>query len=364
MSKINMISRTKDLAKQVLGTNRAGPNQQMMGRNIPGRGAGIVSAYKSLDPVEKLALGGLGMAGVGSTTAVIALSQIEPEELGAEIANMKLGLDEGLEMLRQKAADFTEVPQVYFLKLEQGYKDEMRKQQEMKNIEETGTPMPAPLEIPPTIEEQALKPVSIFMAGGDEVVRFEDRPPSMQIFSLQTSIDNLMTEYEMAVRNKEFARAQKIADEIDQIEQQKIAINSKMVGMKDGDEVKKNNGFPDLSGDGKITRKDILIGQGVEFAEGGEAIDDDLESMQMSEEDAMNQMNQLTQSPEVQMIEQLIGVVQQLIAQGVSEEEIKMFLKEQGLDDEDIESLFEMIAESGMQQEQGANIDQQLQSIM
>ena len=134
--------------------------------------------------------------------------------------------------------------------------------------------------------------------------------------------------------------------------------------MKDGDEVKKNNGFPDLSGDGKITRKDILIGQGVEFAEGGEAIDDDLESMQMSEEDAMNQMNQLTQSPEVQMIEQLVGVVQQLIAQGVSEEEIKMFLKEQGLDDEDIESLFEMIADSGMQQEQGGDIDQQLQSMM
>jgi exoribonuclease R len=86
--------------------------------------------------------------------------------------------------------------------------------------------------------------------------------------------------------------------------------------------------------------------------------------MQMSEEDAMNQMNQLTQSPEVQMIEQLVGVVQQLMAQGVSEEEIKMFLKEQGLDDEDIESLFEMIADSGMQQEQGGDIDQQLQSMM
>ena len=137
-----------------------------------------------------------------------------------------------------------------------------------------------------------------------------------------------------------------------------------MVGMKDGDEVKKENGFPDLSGDGETTYKDILIGRGVEFAEGGEAIDDDLESMQMSEEDAMNQMNQLTQSPEVQMIEQLIGVVQQLMAQGVSEEEIKMFLKEQGLDDEDIEALFEMIADSGMQQEQGGDIDQQLQGMM
>ena len=360
-----MLSRTKDLAKQVLGTNRTGRNQQMMGRNIPGRGAGIVSAYKALNPVDKvIAPLSLGIAGVGSATGVIALSQIEPEQLGATIANMKLGLDEGLEMLKQKAADFTEVPQVYFLKLEQGYKDEMRKQQEMKNIEETGTPMPAPLEIPPTMEEQALKPVSLFMAGGDEVVRFEDRPPSMQIFSLQTSIDNLMTEYEMAVRNKEFARAQKIADEIDQIEQQKIAINSKMVGMKDGDEVKKefpNPGLKALYESGE-KGKDAVEAMG--YQEGGEAIDDDLESIQMSEEDAMNQMNQLTQSPEVQMIEQLIAVVQQLIAQGVSEEEIKMFLKEQGLDDEDIESLFEMIAESGMQQEQGANIDQQLQSIM
>jgi len=31
----------------------------------------------------------------------------------------------------------------------------------------------------------------------------------------------------------------------------------------------KDGGFPDLSGDGKITRKDILIGRGVDLKGGG-----------------------------------------------------------------------------------------------
>ena len=32
---------------------------------------------------------------------------------------------------------------------------------------------------------------------------------------------------------------------------------------------KKNNGFPDLSGDGKTTFKDVLIGRGVKLNMGG-----------------------------------------------------------------------------------------------
>ena len=31
----------------------------------------------------------------------------------------------------------------------------------------------------------------------------------------------------------------------------------------------KNGGFPDLSGDGKVTRKDVLIGRGVDLKGGG-----------------------------------------------------------------------------------------------
>ena len=85
--------------------------------------------------------------------------------------------------------------------------------------------------------------------------------------------------------------------------------------------------------------------------------------MQMSEEDAMSEVASLD-NPEMKMIEQLIAVVQQLMAQGVGEQEIKMFLKEQGLDDEDINTLFEMLSESDMQQQGAGQIDQQLQGMM
>ena len=54
----------------------------------------------------------------------------------------------------------------------------------------------------------------------DNEPRFEDRSPENQIFSLQTSIDNLITEYDMLVRNKEFDRAQAVADEINNIDVQ------------------------------------------------------------------------------------------------------------------------------------------------
>ena len=37
-------------------------------------------------------------------------------------------------------------------------------------------------------------------------------------------------------------------------------VRNKMGYMKDGGKVKK---FPDLSGDGKVTKKDVLIGRGV-----------------------------------------------------------------------------------------------------
>ena len=98
------------------------------------------------------------------------------------------------------------------------------------------------------------------------------------------------------------------------------------------------------------------------FQDGGEAIDSELAGMQMSEEDAM-EVNDMD-SNDMQMIEQLMMVVQQLISQGVGEQEIRMFLKEQGLDDEDIETLFEMLGDSAMQQQQDQGIDQQLQGMM
>tara|TARA_R110000824_G_scaffold41168_2_gene122714 strand:+ start:2743 stop:3375 length:633 start_codon:yes stop_codon:yes gene_type:complete len=108
--------------------------------------------------------------------------------------------------------------------------------------------------------------------------------------------------------------------------------------------------FPDLTGDGQVTRADILKGRGV-YAEGGAAIGDELAGMEMSEEDAMAEIQGI--APQAKMIEQLVMAVMQMIQQGIGEQEIIDFLKEQGLDDEDIEDLFTMVMQQMQQGQQG-----------
>ena len=55
------------------------------------------------------------------------------------------------------------------------------------------------------------------------------RTPDMMIFSINSDINNLMQEYNMAVRNNEFERAQAIADEIDGLQQQIINLQESKV---------------------------------------------------------------------------------------------------------------------------------------
>ena len=87
------------------------------------------------------------------------------------------------------------------------------------------------------------------------------------------------------------------------------------------------------------------------MAEGGEAINNELAGMEMSEEDAMAEIQGI--APQAKMIEQLVMAVMQMVQQGIGEQEIIDFLKEQGLDDEDIEDLFTMVMQQMQQGQQG-----------
>jgi hypothetical protein len=161
--------------------------------------------------------------------------------------------------------------------------------------------------------------------------------------------------------------------------------------MAEGDEV-----FPDLTGDGKVTQADILKGRGVyaegdevksiremfekefkaarmagkdvfefmgkpyntktleevegmryggemeRFQDGGE-IDAMLSGMDSEEAGAMEDLEQM--APEMEMIDQLVNMVVQMIQQGAGEEEVIGFLREQGLDDEDIGTVLQLVAE-------------------
>ena len=54
--------------------------------------------------------------------------------------------------------------------------------------------------------------------------RFEDRSPENQMFSIDAQIENLMKSYNMLVNAQEFGRAQEVAAQIAQLQQQKIGI--------------------------------------------------------------------------------------------------------------------------------------------
>ena len=67
----------------------------------------------------------------------------------------------------------------------------------------------------------------------DNEPRFEMRTPEGQMFTIDSMINNLMQEYNMVVRNQEFDRAQAVANEIDKLQQQKIAIQAQNVPQED-----------------------------------------------------------------------------------------------------------------------------------
>jgi len=230
----------------------------------------------------------------------------------------------------------------------------------------------------------------------DNEPRMQDRRPEGQMFSIEAEIKNMMKEYEMAVRDGDNQRAQMIADQIDRMQQKIIdlqgGIANKMMGQgvefaagnvvgispEDNQMIKRafstQSGF-DINETAQML-KNILVkkypnlpesvinkalSDGAEanvmrMAEGGEA------EMQMSEQEAMAELESI--APQAKMIEQLIMAVIQMIQQGVSEAEVREFLKEQGLDDEDIEDLFMMVMQQIEQAPAEEPIGQELQGMM
>jgi len=140
-----------------------------------------------------------------------------PEELGRYFAQQKFSIQQALqEAQKNLKQQFVEDPRNYLELVQYGYTDETDKLQNPPPptpLRGMGAPPPPPPEPPARMAE-----------GGPMFMRNEPN-----IFSIDADIANLMTEYDMVVRNNEFARAQQIANEIDQLQQQKIAIQAQNV---------------------------------------------------------------------------------------------------------------------------------------
>jgi hypothetical protein len=87
------------------------------------------------------------------------------------------------------------------------------------------------------------------------------------------------------------------------------------------------------------------------YANGGE-IEAMLGGMDSGEQEAMGELEQM--APEMEMIDQLVNMVVQMIQQGAGEEQVISFLREQGLDDEDIGTVLQLVAEMAETEEVAA----------
>jgi len=256
---MSRIARAAELAKRVLGTDRGARNKELMQqmrmeRMVPGRAqnlaetvlktpsprsGGLSNAAKALGAstlAEDIAMAALGAGSVGA--GAYMLKDVPPEELGKMGAQLRMSFDEMLQKIQNTAQDATTVPQAYFMQMQQGYEAEKLKQEALQNIKEFGDPMGEPVEMPPTIEEQAIKPVSVLMAAGgpamsDNEPMMQDRSPEGQMFSIDAQIENLMKSYNMLVNAQEFGRAQEVVNQIDQLQQQKIGIQAQNAPQQD-----------------------------------------------------------------------------------------------------------------------------------
>ena len=77
-----------------------------------------------------------------------------------------------------------------------------------------------------TISNRDMQLAQQMMGISDNEPMMQDRSPANQMFSIDAQIENLMKSYNMLVNANEFGRAQEVADQIDQLQQQKIGIQA------------------------------------------------------------------------------------------------------------------------------------------
>ena len=132
----------------------------------------------------------------------------------------------------------------------------------------------------------------------DNEPRFDERSLKNRMFTIDSKIRNLMKEYDMNLRNKQFAQAQQIADIIDDLQLQKDKMqtrdsNSGTGVMSDREMEMLNNAMPSRA---MPPMSPMAQGGIMAFANGGEAMapqmsnEQGMAEIEMSKEQAMQEI--------------------------------------------------------------------------
>jgi hypothetical protein len=216
------------------------------------------------------------------------------------------------------------------------------------------------------------------------LVDYLNSDPSQVAFGLENQIDQLFQDYIIAKNSGDTPTAQMLEEQINSLQAEVIRLknmrgdtsyardmmnnlksnlnesgrtisNAERMGMAGGGEA-----FPDLTGDGKVTKADILKGRGV-FAEGDEVQMGMMEMEMEPEGDDIQESLMAIQgaNQEAAPLDQFVQAVIQMIQAGASEQEVIEMLRQAGLDEEDINAVFQAV----MQSLQGPGIDQELAAL-
>jgi len=156
---LTKIPRVLDLSKQVLSTNRGMANTRMM---MPsGRAKKLAETVLGKNAISPSLAKASVAAGV-TFGAGLPLALTDPKNVGASFAKAKVSLQDAFKKITDSVEDAASIPQSYFMQVQQAYDEEIQRQQQLKNIQEFGTP-----EEPEQIYESGeIKPVSLLMAEG------------------------------------------------------------------------------------------------------------------------------------------------------------------------------------------------------
>ena len=362
---MSRFTKAAELARRVLGTNRGARNKELMeqmrmNRMLPNRAQNLAETVLRTNPASKaIPIGAVPiknkiisdllspktlLAGTGVAGA-LKLSTTDPNDLGREMARMNMTLQQGFDTVSQKAIDIAEMPQIYFMEVEKGYKDEMQRQKEMQNIEEFGSPV-EPIVLPP--EEEGLKPVSLMFAEGGEIdMSYEAAPlDTLNMQMAQLSADSLANTIIPGIPNG-VTKEDSFEDAFQKARQ---ALGPGMIFMYK------------LQGEPNFKRYTTDFKEEVErknMQEGGELdMQGDMMQPQMQPEMPMGEVSQMEVQEAQQGLVQILQVIETLIQQGLSEDEIIAFLAQYGITEAELEQAAQVLGVDMAQLLGGAQMEQ------
>jgi len=227
----------KDIPYQGMIGTKAGLGSGKFTVGQPGQlvaGARGASINDSLRRGTEAAVGALGVGAIDATQGFSEDASRKnmmfnsPEQFGKDLAGLKIGLDQVIQIASNKAQEIGDATGEYIERVRQSYSQEMENNR-MQEID----------------AQQGIKPFS-FLMGPDMPLRQhkEMLPRRQQMEMLPSS--------ELQVNMGDTP----VSQETDMLPEYSKGGPS-------------NSSFPDLTGDGELTYKDILVGRGVDFKYAG-----------------------------------------------------------------------------------------------